>query len=104
MTDFWFVLLFQLGRWGQKDPLQYPKCHPEQAKRVEGSSHKPSAQHVISAKILRLPPKICDFLQSLRMTDFWFVLLLLPGQSSELVGGVMTPPYRREMRRKSPRF
>ena len=81
---------------------QYPICHPEQAKRVEGSSHLRDICSQFGAKILRLPPKIFDFLQSLRMTDFWSVLLLLPGQCSSLVGGVMTPPYRSTTRHRSP--
>ena len=35
-------------------PLVVPACHPERAKRVEGSSHLPSAQKPFGAKILRL--------------------------------------------------
>ena len=47
-------------------------CPPERAQRVEGSSHKRNICSQISAKILRLLTKICDFLQSLRMTYvFW---------------------------------
>ena len=32
--------------------------------------------------------------------SFGSVLLLLPGQFSDLIGGVMTPPYRRDTSRK----
>ena len=39
-----------------------------------GSSHCRNIYSQIGAKILRLPPKIFDFLQSLRMTSFLDVL------------------------------
>ena len=44
-------------------------CHSERSDSgVEESSHGWNMSCQIGAKILRLPPKICDFLQSLRMT------------------------------------
>ena len=33
----------------------FPACHPEQAKRAEGSSHFRCAVQAVCAKILRLP-------------------------------------------------
>ena len=45
-------------------------CHSERSgSGVEESSHLWNMSSQIGAKILRLPPKICDFLRSLRMTD-----------------------------------
>ena len=44
-------------------------CHSERSvSGVEESSHLDAVCSQIPAKILRLPPKICDFLRSLRMT------------------------------------
>ena len=44
-------------------------CHSERSvSGVEESSHLWNMSSQIGAKILRLPPKICDFLRSLRMT------------------------------------
>ena len=45
-------IIEKTGYVGVNSPA--PVCHPERAKRVEGSSHLPSAQELPGAKILRL--------------------------------------------------
>ena len=54
-------------------PQEPPTCHPERAKRAEGSSHLPPAQALPGAKILRL--RASPFAQDDRLShssSFWW--------------------------------